>query len=234
MTEPGKTGAAEASALILLSKTPGELPVKTRLAADLGSETAEALYRCFLAEIGTKCRGLNLPLRVHHLPGAPHEAPVFTELLGPAISCLPQQGEELGARMLTAFRQGFAAGYARLVLIGGDCPDLAPATLEAAFAALADQDCVLGPTADGGYYLLGFRRPGFFEPVFDFADWAAPGVYGETLRRLASAGVSYTSLPGWEDIDTLADLRRLWERNQSGWFAASQTMQALRRLWPHD
>ncbi|HEY9843336.1 MAG: TIGR04282 family arsenosugar biosynthesis glycosyltransferase [Candidatus Sericytochromatia bacterium] len=215
-----------------MTKTPGRQPVKTRLAADLGPGPAEELYCCFLRDIGVKFRELEIPLLVQHLPGKPEEADLLRTLIEPVAGCFPQSGHDLGARMQQAFVAGFAAGWRQLVLIGGDCPDLPPDTFTAAFAALENADCVLGPTADGGYYLIGFRCSGFVPAVFDFPDWGAETVYAETLRRLKQASATYKELPGWSDVDTLADLRKLWERNQNNWFTHSITMQALRRLWP--
>ena len=217
--------------LLLLSKTPGCLPVKTRLAADIGSDTALAIYCAFLQDIGHKIQQLGFPLRVHHLPGQAEEKPVLKGLLGDVSDMLPQLGEDLGSRMQHAFECAFAAGHDPVLLIGGDCPDLPPAILQAAFAALADHDCVLGPTFDGGYYLIGFRACGFAPLVFDFGDWGAQSVYGETLQRLQTAGIPFAELAAWDDIDTLAELKRLWQRNQTGWFSNSITMQLLQELF---
>ncbi|MGV3523515.1 MAG: TIGR04282 family arsenosugar biosynthesis glycosyltransferase [Candidatus Sericytochromatia bacterium] len=225
--------------LLLLTKTPGHAPVKTRLAEDIGREQAEALYTCFLQDIGARCRRLKLPLHVFHHPGLSGEIRLLEQLLGPAAGYAPQQGSELGARMLDAFCDSFAAGTQALVLIGGDCPDLPQAYLEAAFDTLETHDCVLGPTRDGGYYLIGFRNPGFVPSVFAMRDWAAHTVYAETCKVLQEHGVSWRELPPWEDVDSLADLRRLWERHTQPTADAPAPGQApatlawLERFWPH-
>lgn len=217
-------------AVLLMTKTPGRLPVKTRLAPALGTPAAEALYACFLRDIGAKFRALGLPLRVHHLPGEPDEIPILSALLGQAAGFYPQAGQELGTRMRQAFEAGFAAGYQHLLLIGGDCPDLPPDTFTAAFAALDQHDCVLGPTRDGGYYLLAFSRGGFTPALFDFPDWSAATVYAETIRRLQAAGRSLLELPAWSDVDTLDDLQRMRQRSATGWFSGSATQRFLAGL----
>lgn len=223
MTEPTK-------AILLITKTPGRLPVKTRLAVDLDETTAVELYRCFLRDIGAKFRQLKLPLMVHHLPGSIDEQDVLTDLLGQVAGMYPQLGHDLGARMSEAFRRHFADGAEQLVLIGGDCPDLPPEIFNQAFSALDSHDCVLGPTRDGGYYLIGFTRAGYASVVFDFEDWGASTVYGETLERLQTAGKSYFELEQREDIDTLAELQHVYSQNQQGWFADSATMRLVQQI----
>lgn len=222
---------AHQQAIVLMTKTPGYLPVKTRVAVDLDHQTALELYKCFLRDIGDKFRRLQLPLLVHHLPGLTDEESVLSELLGPITAFYPQIGHDLGARMQKAFEQHFAQGWEQLILIGGDCPDLPPELFQQAFKALESHDCVLGPTLDGGYYLIGFKRSGFAPSVFDFPDWGAKTVYGETIRRLQTGNVTYFELDTRSDIDTLQELQQVYQHNQQGWFSDSHTLQLLKQLW---
>ncbi len=222
--------AAKSQAIVLMTKTPGYLPVKTRVAVDLNESIAIEVYRCFLRDIGDKFRALKLPLLVHHLPGQADEEPILRELLGP-VDVYPQSGHDLGARMQKAFEQHFAQGWEQLLLIGGDCPDLPPELFEQAFKALKTHNCVLGPTYDGGYYLIGFNQSGFAPAVFDFSDWGAKTVYGETIRRLQTGNVTYFELETRSDIDTLQELQQVYTHNQQGWYSDSHTMQLLKQLW---
>jgi uncharacterized protein len=215
-------------AVILLTKTPGCLPVKTRLALDLGAE-AEVLYSCFLQDIGVKLSHLNLPVLVCHLPGDASEQPALQALLGTQATFSPQMGVDLGERMHQAIVSAFARGWQKVLLIGGDCPDLPPTIFETAFELLNSADCVLGPTRDGGYYAIGFRQAGFRPEVFAFSDWGASSVFAATLERLHVHQTQVALLPEWRDVDTLADLQALYQRNQVGWFADSFTMQALKQ-----
>lgn len=221
--------------VLLLTKTPGFLPVKTRLAMEIGINQAESLYCCFLADIAEKLRGMGLPLLVCHLPGQPEEIKVLQNILGPVTTYSAQQGDDLGMRMLNAFMHGFAAGYQQLLLIGGDCPDLPESIFFQAFEALNQLDCVLGPTRDGGYYLIGFRQETFLPTVFDVSEWGAPTVYADTIQKLSTLQCRFAELAVWEDIDTLTDLQKMSNRHVSQRnhdFDGSQTLNWLRANLP--
>jgi uncharacterized protein len=133
--------------------TPGS--VKTRLGARIGMVAAADLHRLFtqrltdtLADAG--CRRCVLV--------SPDErGSEFAGAISPRWMCLAQGEGHLGQRMWAGFRRCFEAGDSRVVMIGCDVPTLSQADIEAAFAALADHDCVFGPATDGGYYLVGLR-----------------------------------------------------------------------------
>lgn len=222
--------------MLLMTKTPGRQPIKTRLAVTLGTTVAEALYCAFLRDLGAMLHRLGLPLRLHALPADAEACAVLTALLGPAQAFASQQGADLGQRMQAAFECGFAAGCAQLVLIGGDAPLAVAQQLPAAFAALEDQGCTLGPTADGGYYLIGFTAGSFAPTVFDFAEWGAATVYAETLQRLQQVACRCLPLAPGRDVDTLADLIALWRALEASAAAGDATLPAtwarLQALWP--
>ncbi len=120
-----------------------------------------------------------------------------------------QQGGDLGERLTDAFRVAFGEGVDRVVCIGADCPQIDPALLEQAFAALDDVDVVVGPAADGGYYLLGTRVecPGLFEGI----DWGTDRVLQQTADRIEEAGLTHRSLRRLRDVDRYEDLAA-WQR----------------------
>ena len=143
--------------------TPGT--VKTRLAASLGAEAASDIARVCtevtLARLGP-CRGETV------LCVDPPEALARTRRwLGADRPLQPQSGATLGARLSRAMQQAFAEGATRVLVIGTDSPWLRAEEIEAAFAALTGADLVVGPTDDGGYYLIGLSRPalGIFEGI---------------------------------------------------------------------
>jgi uncharacterized protein len=125
--------------------------------------------------------------------------------LGPAPGYEAQGEGDLGARMLGAIAGRFAAGAAKVLVIGTDCPDLDPALLATAFAQLDRADAVLGPAADGGYYLVGMKRP--IPELFQGIPWSTPATLSATLARAGAAGVSVALLDERRDIDTAADWR---------------------------
>ena len=118
-----------------------------------------------------------------------------------------QQGEDLGQRMQNCLTEHLALGFRRVVIIGADSPTLPLEILTSAFAALRDRDIVLGPSLDGGYYLMGARTvaPEMFRGI----TWGGPTVLRDTLRILKILGMAPVLLPQWYDVDTVEDLRRL-------------------------
>jgi rSAM/selenodomain-associated transferase 1 len=116
---------------------------------------------------------------------------------------------DLGRRMATAFARAFQAGMARVVLVGADIPDIDLAILAKAFAALRRGGAVIGPSQDGGYYLLGLSAtlaPALLPTLFTGIAWSTAQVYDQTLARLAAAGCPVVDLPRLADIDLPADL----------------------------
>ena len=126
----------------------------------------------------------------------------------PAERLHVQSAGDLGARMAAAFEWAFDGGAARVVLIGTDTPDLSRGDVLHAFESLRTSDLVVGPSLDGGYYLIGLPRP--IPALFERIPWSTPAVLGETLNRAESLGLRAAPLAVKADIDTLEDVRRNW------------------------
>jgi glycosyltransferase A (GT-A) superfamily protein (DUF2064 family) len=122
---------------------------------------------------------------------------------------MPQQGADLSTRLITTFQQCFAAGYLGVLATDSDSPTLPTGFLQQAVDVIATSqtDVVLGPSDDGGYYLIGLRQ--VHHELFASMPWSTPQVLTETLRRAEVKGLKVTCLPPWFDIDTPADLARL-------------------------
>ena len=105
------------------------------------------------------------------------------------------------------FEGEFEDGATRVVLIGSDCPALDPTIVITAFLCLEGRDVVLGPSTDGGYYLVGARES--VPPIFDGITWSSPGVLSQTIDRLKDTGLSLAVLPPWYDVDTPENWRML-------------------------
>jgi rSAM/selenodomain-associated transferase 1 len=118
----------------------------------------------------------------------------------------PQGEGDLGQRMQAFFERSLREAD-RVVLIGSDSPDLPSEYLTSALDALETHDVVLGPAADGGYYLVGAARR--VPPIFDGIAWSTPAVWQQTMERLQSAGVAWHELPTWYDVDDEQGLRAL-------------------------
>jgi rSAM/selenodomain-associated transferase 1 len=182
--------------------------VKTRLAAVVGDEQACELYRCFLRTSLTRLsRQGDRRFLVYSPPASTAE---FRQFVGRRSWQLrPQVGGDLGARLSYDVQQSFDSGTARLVILGADSPTVPLDHVGRAFKLLESHEVVLGPTKDGGYYLIGLSRP---QPeLFAEIDWGTDRVWSQTMERLESVFTSprVAILPRWYDVDRPADLQRL-------------------------
>jgi rSAM/selenodomain-associated transferase 1 len=209
--------------------------VKTRLANDIGHDHALDLYKCFLLDMLTMLESAvlcsdNMQICICYAPETAE--PAFRALFGENYHYFPQQGNDLGERMQQSFQHAFHSGLDRAVLIGSDLPDLPVRIVTTAFERLNRFDIVIGPSGDGGYYLLGFRQKTFFPEVFQGITWSTAMVCAETLKKIEQAGYSVSLLPEWKDIDHYTDLQRFYVRNQHQPEQATNTMAYLRRIQP--
>ncbi len=189
--------------LLVFVKNPVLGRVKTRLARTIGDGKALWVYERLLEHTRRAARGVAAQKWVCYSDFVP-AADAWLE--GGFTPC-QQEGETLGDRMARAFRQGFAAGYGPIVIIGSDCPAVSPDLLEEAFRQLASCPVVLGPATDGGYYLLGMNW--MVESLFLDKPWSTPAVLAETVADLQRADLPYALLPVLSDVDEAADLDRL-------------------------
>jgi rSAM/selenodomain-associated transferase 1 len=205
-------GYAGDACVLVFVRAPRLGEVKTRLARTLGNQAALALYRAFVADLLDTLRQCGQPVIGCCTPAAACDA--VAAWMGPLAAVFPQTGADLGARMADAFERAFGGGFHRVLLVGSDLPDLPATVFETAFAALADHPAVIGPTLDGGYYLIGFRPESFLPAVFESIPWGTSEVLAETLAAFRRHGLGVYRLPVWRDIDELGDLlafaRRPW------------------------
>ncbi len=181
--------------------------VKTRLAATIGDERAAQLHRAFLETLLRRFDGAAARRVLVFSPADRVEA--FRDLADQTWDVQPQSAGDLGRRMQAFFETAFAGGAEKAVLLGSDSPTLPRHVMQEAFRRLDQAPVVLGPTADGGYYLIG--AAGSAPPVFEGVAWSTPAVWPDTLERLAAAGLSHQVLPRWYDVDEADDLTRLRE-----------------------
>jgi len=217
---------SDTTIVLLFIKAPVRGQVKSRLASAIGDETAVELYRNFILDILDSIERSGHPLRLFVHP--PEGVEFVSSWLGKERVCLPQTGSDLGERMEHALRQAFSEGWSRAVLIGSDLPDLPPAIISEAFTALDESDAVIGPAIDGGYYLIGFNSRLFPQRLFHAIEWSTSGVFRRTLELLRKASLRVHVMPQWHDVDTIDDLRALFERGQTAGSEESRTMAYLR------
>jgi uncharacterized protein len=202
-------GSVTNDRLLVFVKAPRPGAVKTRLASVLGVEAAAGLYRAMAGEevrrtaprAGEYARTL-----VYDPPDA--EAEIARWLPGEALA--PQAGRDLGERLSGAFASAFAAGARRVAIVGTDVPACGREHVAEALGALDEHDVVLGPTHDGGYYLIALDRPR--PALFQSIPWSTPSVLPATAERAGVLGLSVRMLDPLRDIDTVEDLKAEWAR----------------------
>ncbi|WP_161602379.1 TIGR04282 family arsenosugar biosynthesis glycosyltransferase [Tautonia marina] len=200
----------DGAVLGIFGKKPEPGKVKTRLAAEFGNDFAAEAHEAMLLDT-LDTWGSNRFLA----PGgrrvfvfAPDDAgPWFDSIVPAGLAMQAQAHGDLGARLQSFFEGEFADGASRVVVIGSDSPTLDPSIVVSAFLCLDQKDVVIGPSTDGGYYLIGCRVP--VPSVFEGVEWGSSRVFGQTLDRLRGSGRSLAVLPPWYDIDTPDDWRLL-------------------------
>lgn len=195
-------------AIAVMAKAPTAGQVKTRLVPPLSQEEAAELYRCLLldklGQVGS------LPEIDPYLAYTPTEARALMESLAPQrFTLIPQAGSDLGDRLQRLSAVLLEKGHPSVIIIDSDTPTLPSPYLLDALERIQDTatDLVLGPAEDGGYYLIGLKRP--CPTLFDGIPWSGPAVFTETIRRASQQRLEVATLPPWYDVDTPNDLARL-------------------------
>jgi rSAM/selenodomain-associated transferase 1 len=193
------------TAVIIFTKAPIPGTVKTRLCHPLTADEAASLHGSLVLDTIERTKGLTGTTL--YVAGAPDvEHPFFKVLEGHyGARLLEQRGGDLGSRIHLAIMDVFALGHPGAILIGTDLPALQRAHLQQACDLLRTHVLVLGPTQDGGYYLIGLQRPA--PELFDEIRWSGPTVFEETRKKAESLGMSVGLLPECRDLDDLEDLK---------------------------
>ncbi len=189
-----------------MAKAPLPGQVKTRLCPPCTLEEAVQLYRCFLLDTFELVGGLRgVMVTVAYFPSEAEEA--FKSMVPPAFALMPQRGDNLGERLSRAFEQLFSLSYEQVVALGADSPTLPPSYIKQSFELLARTELALGPSADGGYYLIGMKA--FHPELFRGVVMGTGRVLAQTLERARRANLRVSFLPPWYDVETQDDLERL-------------------------
>ena len=213
-------------ALIVFAKIPQPNKVKTRLKALLTAEEAAALYDAFLKDAIDTYQQLDVDV---HLYFGPSELELPADLQPPGVGIHEQKGDGLGPRMAAAFAERFVAGYTQCVIIGTDHPTLPISFIEQAFDVLEEPGSVsIGPSEDGGYYLLGMNR--FYPQLFNGMSYSHADVFAQTLDRASEANAAVHILPVWYDVDEPETLQRLIGDLQASDLPLERTRAVLAKL----
>ncbi|HET7289340.1 MAG TPA: TIGR04282 family arsenosugar biosynthesis glycosyltransferase [Thermodesulfobacteriota bacterium] len=190
--------------LIIFVKYPDPGKVKTRIARELGAEKAADLYSLIAGSVIENVSGSDKYRTVFFFDPPEMENGIRKWLGREDATYEPQSGNTIGERMSDAFERVFSGGAEKAVLIGTDVPEITGETVNRAFRLLEFEDAVIGPAEDGGYYLLGLKKP---EPLlFDDIEWGSDSVYKRTVERIEKLDLSYKPLDTLRDVDTAEDV----------------------------
>jgi len=224
-----KTARAGANVLLVFVKYPTPGMVKTRLVPKLTPEQAAALCRAMTEDtLRTTHNRDSYQTTVCFTPASAYRE--VQSWLGPDVSLQQQCEGNLGTRQHHAIRRAAEAGFGKVVIIGSDCPTIAASDIETALRALDDADVVIGPAEDGGYYLIGTRRP--TRSLFESISWSTEEVLRQTTARVEQAGLTLELLDVKSDIDSYEDLERYYvsvkDRAKGNW--ASRGLEVIHSI----
>jgi rSAM/selenodomain-associated transferase 1 len=247
----GKQVPAGLCAVAVMTKAPQAGRVKTRLTPPLSPEEAAGLNTCFLRDtaeaiVQATAGGRALGIGVYTPVGA--EA-AYAGILPPEFALVPQRGDAFGERLAAATEDLLSLGFESLCLIDSDSPTVPESIFAEAVEVLsrAGDTIVLGPSDDGGYYLIGLKKP--HQRLFERIEWSSERVLQQTVAAAAELDVPVHLLPTWYDVDDRATLRRLCDElfssngNVKHGFAAPATRSFLSelvqregrtRIWPNE
>ena len=220
-------------ALILFAKAPRPGYVKTRLQPELSPLDAAQIYRAFILDLIKATSILRGVTRILACDPT-HKTPFFQTLAEPEkLELMSQEGRNLGQRMKNAIITANRMGFGRVVIIGTDSPTLPVALIRKAFRLLDRTRLVLGPSQDGGYYLIACSK--IIPTLFQGIAWGTDQVLRLTMKKVVHQKIKCELLPFWYDVDTIQDLRFLKDhltflnRAKSGRIAP-QTTSVIRNL----
>jgi rSAM/selenodomain-associated transferase 1 len=218
--DPALTGVC---ALTIMTKVPLGGRVKTRLTPPLRPEEAAALNSCFLQDIATAITAAGAQTRGVGCYTPVGSGEMFQGLLPPTFSLLPQRDGHFGDRLRGAVEDLFSIGFSSVCLIGSDSPTVPQSTYAEAARLLSqtDERLVLGPSEDGGYYLIGMK--GEYPRLFEEIAWSTDQVLDQTLARAAEMRLPVQLLPVSFDVDDHRSLQRLCDQL----FAPNESEQSL-------
>lgn len=216
--------------IILLTRAPVPGQTKTRLQSHLTGEECACLHQAFLKDMVATVKSSGASLVVAYTPLSGKG--MIQTIIGDSVELLPQEGIDLGEKMLHCLKWGLERGYSKVCLMGTDIPTLRPSYLQEAKELLDSSDVVLGPTLDGGYCFIGMNQ--CIPQVFTGMEWGHKSVLDSTMAVLRENNCQWTLLPALRDIDVWEDLLNLYcelkEQADLGEAFPHHTYAALKKL----
>jgi rSAM/selenodomain-associated transferase 1/rSAM/selenodomain-associated transferase 2 len=201
------------NAFIIFTRVPVPGETKTRLMPYFTPKKCAMLHSCFLKDIAASCKDIKADIFVCYTP-ADKESKLH-DIFG-EISYFPQEGNDLGARMFNAIERVLKIGYGSCILVGTDVPEMRACDIRSAFRILEKKDVVFGPSEDGGYYLVGMKKP--IREVFEKQTYGHGSVLENTIRALSEKNISVGLGTEKYDIDTREDISKYRDRMRKNKF----------------
>jgi hypothetical protein len=191
-------------AVIIFARYPNKGKVKTRLAKEIGEESALEFYKSCAENTFAECKKLKSEkILLYLFYSDVKDKALITKWAGSEFLFIPQTGTTLGEKMQNAFEEVFSNGVKKAVIIGTDIPDIEANLIKDSCDILNCADTVIGPAADGGYYLLGMKKAHTF--LFNDIKWSTNSVFAETCNRIIINKLTFFVLPKLIDIDIKDD-----------------------------
>jgi uncharacterized protein len=222
------------NALILMTRIPIAGKTKTRLMKTLSGEECAELHKCFLKDIFKSLENIKNDMDIYVTYTPEGSFNILDDITPSYISNYPQVGDTLGLRMLNSIDKLLCEGYKNVVLIGSDIPQLKAEDIKRAFELLDSNDVVLGPTFDGGYYLIGMKK--IHSQLFsDSLKWGYKSVFEGTVDIANKSNLKVGLAAKYRDIDTEEDLLNLIERFDNKILFSNEvpcnTIMFINKLW---
>jgi len=210
-------------ALVIFAREPVTGEVKTRMLTTFSKAQVTRLYKAFVRDVLQTAKAVGCQQKFIYVAGKNSRRSFLTQFQRYFI-LKEQKGGDLGERMHQAFVDCSHSHFTATIIIGTDCLSLTERDIRLAFEKLAQYDCVIGPADDGGYYLLGLRRP--TAKLFKNMPWGSRLVFKETLKRVEELKKSVYILEKRGDLDTAEDLNK-WFKSPKTSFYTQRVLQGF-------
>ena len=197
--------------------------VKTRLSKTLGEQPTLELYKHFVNDLISTLKGTKYEFKLCVYPCVE----LINKTFGNYNNFLQDDGD-LGVKMKNAFQSQFNLGYEKIILIGSDTPHIPQSYFDKTFQELNTKELVLGPSLDGGYYLIAFNKNTFNPFIFEKITWSSELVLKQTLQKVNKSTIYL--LEQLNDIDTQEDLEDFYKQFKSSYFSTSNSITYLKDI----
>jgi len=199
--------------------------VKTRLSKTFGEDKTLLLYKCFVNDLIDTLKETNYEFKLCVYP----DKKLINKVFGDFNNFIQEDGD-LGVKMQKAFQSQFALGYEKIILIGSDTPHIQKEYFDETFTKLNSKELVIGPSLDGGYYLIAFKNTSFHPEIFQNITWSSELVLEQTLKKtLEKININNVHLLNeLNDIDTQEDLEEFYINYKDSYFSSSETINFLK------